>query len=355
MSNATPATTWTTMSQDATISATGAVTVSQLQDATITVSNNAGNVQWWNGASPELSQASVSTTTGTNLVLQPQQSTNTNATGGSVLMNFEAPTGTGSESYLQLQRGGTTQLWIGGMPGNAGFEAISFVAPAAGGTNVAMFSSGGTTFLNSTVQIDFMIGTLGPFALVNNQGLQVAKSAADFGGGVGVIGLGVATTAPTTAPATSGDSVLYSTTSGLFADMASTGFVTQQLAPLFTGTINSQDATFLQQGSFCRSTSTSNVTCMTIPTALNKCTYGLFRAEAKANASLAQTQLSNFLACNSTGAVSLTSLTNTYASGFGSNTGALSLMASGANVLILVNSGAAATYDWSIFATLDYD
>jgi len=354
MTNGTPATAWQSLSGDVGAFSTGQVVVDSAQSGEITFSSG-GSENWTSSATPLLTQSSVSTTTGANFTIQPQQSTNTNASGGNLLVNLEVPTGTGSEAMLEIERGGTAGIWMGGMPGNAGFWTISFAQPNSTGSNTTFFGGGGTTFINSTVQLDFDIGALGPFALVTSNGMEVAHNSADFGGGVGVIGLGVASTAPTTAPTTSGDTVLYSTTSGLFADMASTGFVTQQLAPLFTGTINSQDATFLQQGSFCRSTSTSNVTCMTIPTALNKCTYGLFRAEAKANASLAQTQLSNFLACNSSGTVSLTSLTNTYASGFGSNTGALSLSASGANVLILVNSGAAATYDWSIFATLDYD
>jgi hypothetical protein len=359
MSNATPATTWTTMSQDATISATGAVTNTSLQDGTINVGNNSGTLTWWTGATPELEQASTINATGADLLINPQVSTNTNGTSGGVTVTLGAPTGTGSEAQFKIGRAGTGNLiWEGPLPGNVGFGGISFVAPNSTGTNVAMFGSGGTTFLNSTVQIDMMVGALGPFEIVHSNGVQIAKSAIDFGGGVGVIGLGLTSTLPTTAPSTAGDTVLYSETSGLYVDIAPTtgsGFVTQQLAPSYTGTQNTQARVYATTGNFCRSTSTTNVTCLTIPVPSGVCAIAIVRTVGRVSTTIVSNAfLSTVLTCNNGGSAT-TTITNTTTISGSSGVGVLTATSSGANGLLQVNSGGSTTYDWSMSATIDYD
>jgi hypothetical protein len=359
MTNGTPATAWQSLSGDVGAFSTGQIVVDSAQSGEIAFSSG-GSETWVSSATPLLTQSSVSTATGANFTIQPQVSTNTNGTSGGVTMTFGAPTGTGSEAQFQIARAGTgTILWEGPLPGNAGWGGISFVAPNSTGSNVAMFGAGGTTFLNSTVQIDLDIGAAGPFALVTSSGMEVAHNSADFGSGVGVLGLGVASTVPTTVPSTNGDAVLYSIAStGLFVDLASTGFVTQELAPIFTGTENTQAREFLMDGAFCRSTSTTPVTCLTIPVSSGLCALVVIRASARISSggSIGQTILTSTSACNNAGTLSSSGFTNFGGASFGSSTASLSGTVSGGNLLIQVSdSSGTNTYDWSIFATLDYN
>src|SRR5258708_2978942 len=97
MSNSTPATTWTTLSSDVTISATGVTTINSISGSSpITITP--ATLQWATGtSSPTINQASTSGATGTNLTLAPQQSTAaTNHTDGSLLITLGGSLGSGS-------------------------------------------------------------------------------------------------------------------------------------------------------------------------------------------------------------------------------------------------------------------
>ena len=92
MSNGTPATTWTTLSSDVTISATGATTVNSISGAS-PIAITPATLQWATGtASPTLTQATAGSDVATNnLTIQSQgpfASAVTNKATGNIVVNF---------------------------------------------------------------------------------------------------------------------------------------------------------------------------------------------------------------------------------------------------------------------------
>jgi hypothetical protein len=92
--------------------------------------------------------------TGTDLILQPQFSTNGNGTGGNVRIELMALAGSGSESFLQIQRGGTYNgaftipLQLGVVPGSTTFGGIFGSGLVPSNTNYALAASSANTVVN---------------------------------------------------------------------------------------------------------------------------------------------------------------------------------------------------------------
>lgn len=159
MSNGTPATTWTTLSSDVTISATGVTTVNSISGSS-PISITPTTLQWVTGvSSPTISQASTSGATGTNLTLAPQQSTAaTNHTDGSLLITLGGSLGSGSVATFQVTAGGSNVLKtsLNAVAGTNGFLWLGTTASTTSnyalasdtnGTTIVNTASGGTGYL----------------------------------------------------------------------------------------------------------------------------------------------------------------------------------------------------------------
>ena len=179
MSNAIPATAWISITGDVIANPTGLFQVQSLQDGTIDISNNAGNMQWWNGATPQLSQVSVSTTSATNFIITPQVSTNSsNGTSGSLLVNLEAAAGSGNEAYFTINRSGTTPnaiFQVGyGSGTTSGCAALwmpsNGVSPT--GSNPVLYTFAGRTYVNATSSIQLQVGATTLFTISNTIGIN---------------------------------------------------------------------------------------------------------------------------------------------------------------------------------------
>jgi hypothetical protein len=110
MDSSTP--TWTTLSQDLSLGATGVAIVQSIQQGTITCTVNAGAFEWWTGAStPGLSQVSTSSGSGSNFVIQAQGATGASNNGGELILS-SGTSGSATVGTLLLQTGGTTQATI---------------------------------------------------------------------------------------------------------------------------------------------------------------------------------------------------------------------------------------------------
>ena len=113
MSNGTPATTWTTVSGDATIGATGSVTVTQARGGdilfTTTAMEFAAAV-----TNPSIIQLAKTTNSGTgsSLTIQAQNETGTTSIGGALILT--SGTGTSTNGAVNIQAGGTNVITISG-------------------------------------------------------------------------------------------------------------------------------------------------------------------------------------------------------------------------------------------------
>jgi hypothetical protein len=111
MSNGTPATTWTTISGDATVSATGAITNVSARGGDILFNSGGASIEFISTVTnPSLFQQTISTAsaTGNSLTIQAQNATGTNSTGGALFLT--SGTGTALDGYVWLQCGGVNVL-----------------------------------------------------------------------------------------------------------------------------------------------------------------------------------------------------------------------------------------------------
>lgn len=112
-------------------------------------------------ASPALLQASTgSATQGQSLTIEPQTSSQaTNFGGGNLLVQLQAPGGTGAEAYFVVQRGGTVQARINSFT-NGSFGAIwlgNIASPT--NTNMSICADGvSTTYINGISSVQHQIG-----------------------------------------------------------------------------------------------------------------------------------------------------------------------------------------------------
>jgi hypothetical protein len=169
---------------------------------------------------PLLTQNSTGTATqGANFTITPQQSTQaTNQGGGNLIVNLQAPIGTGTEAHFQIQRGGVLFFDVGTDPGHSLKNIWLNVTPTTANNWIAQSdgnyidlnapSSSSTIFLtggNGPVAAEFAFGSSAARIGAAGWNVQLLQIADDYGGGVGVVSLGPVTTTPTTLP--SGGSV----------------------------------------------------------------------------------------------------------------------------------------------------
>jgi hypothetical protein len=208
---------WVTMSGAATLSSSGALTLGSISlSGDVTGTNSAtvvsaisgnspisiapNNFQWGAGAtSPTLLEAQQANGSNpANFTIQPQAPgagavTTPTGTPGSLVVALSAPVSTGNEASFQVTRSGASQtvMSVTGGSGNAnyvlnlGAQLLAEYNATSGATDLS--GSGGSLYFQ-------MSGTR--LGLWTGSGLQLfpVSSAANFGGGSGVLGINNATT-----------------------------------------------------------------------------------------------------------------------------------------------------------------
>ena len=207
-----------------------------------------GAIFWANGVTPVLSQAVTTGTTGAPFNIDPQQSSNANGSGGSVVVNLQVPNGTGAESHFEVIRGAAVVLQAGyGSGATAGMACLWMTAPS--NTNPVMYENAGDTFINATSNVQIAISTTSEFYL-STVGTSLFGVGADFGNGVGMLSIGPCTTPPTTTAGTS--FMLYydnSTDAGLVGVGPNTSaFVRETIAGVYGGVIGTQNGVIIRRG-----------------------------------------------------------------------------------------------------------
>jgi hypothetical protein len=137
-----------------------------------------GNVITWVAAttSPGLSQlATPSATQGQNITIAPQQSTQaTNQGSGNLIINLQAPIGTGIEAGLVINRGGTFVARIGPLVGSGSSNTAIWLQPGItpSATNYTLDANSTTTVVN--------VPTSGTIDLSVNNTTLVSMNASKF-------------------------------------------------------------------------------------------------------------------------------------------------------------------------------
>jgi hypothetical protein len=254
----------TTLSGDISESATtaGLLTVTQWQ-AGVGVFDTAGTVTWASTASPQLRQTSTASAAGATLSIFPQQSSNTNATGGSVNIQLQTPTGTGTEAAFQVSRGGTQIFNVSDLAGSSGGYTAAYFSTNTG-NNYAFLGDAANTFTAISGPANLYLAVTGNTKVsITANGVQFFDGTSQvLGGGAGVIGISAATTVPSSNPA-SGGSILYAagTTFGngfnSLSCRGSAGAVTNMASQGSAQTINTQTQGYDLAWGTCRSVSSA--------------------------------------------------------------------------------------------------
>lgn len=151
LNNATPTPTWTTLSSDVTISATGVTTVNSISGSS-PVAITPATLQWIKGAnSPTISQATpTSDVATTNLTIQSQapfaSATGSNRNPGNIILNVPSPAAGGAQGFINIQTGGTTGMTFQ-------YDVPNTAATISGATSTNMrltSASGGSTIIGWT-------------------------------------------------------------------------------------------------------------------------------------------------------------------------------------------------------------
>lgn len=215
--------------------------------------------------------------------------------------------------------------------------------------HAAIYGSSAGTILNgpSATFIDYRIGNTQTLVHGTTSGVQLFSGTSDLGGGVNVLGISGATTSPSTVPS-SGDAVLSSQTSGLYADLASSVFATQKLLPVITGTNTGQAGTFEMQGVWGTTTSESAVTMLTVPTVSNKCSSVHVVADGRVTVSQGtRIEATQVWCSNGTTLTAATPVILGTASA-GAASGTLVFTSSGTNGIVQAESAGAFTVQWTL-------
>jgi len=332
-----------------------ATTVVSLQTATITVANNSGTMQWWNGGTPLLDQATTSAATGANFTIAPQVSTATNGTPGSCVVQLGAPTGSGSQPFFEVtQAGGSPAqlMQVGfGSGVTAGCVALWITDGATpSGSNAAIFTFAGKTYINNTsaVQLSISGTALHRFDSTSASLNTIAGSAS----GTGVVLLGAASTNPTAI--TSSVFTLYydsSLNDALMAIGPTSALMLEGIVPTWQGTQNTQTGLIRPYGQMLRTTNATVTTAITIPlatagTSVFILVYGTGR-NVTALASSAQMIAANVL--NTAGTLTITQTTL-----FTAGATTVSVTTSSTNILVQVTGTAADNVDWTVKAVATF-
>jgi hypothetical protein len=148
-----------------------ASSATQVNIVSASVTLTPATLQWSNGvSSPTLMQASTSsTTTGQNLKIQPQQSTQaTNFASGNVNVTLQTPGGSGKTAYLQTVEGSTVYSAIGRLFGSSATYGCVYlgqgITPSASNYCLACDGSSQTQLVAPT-SILFVAGGAGQVSL----------------------------------------------------------------------------------------------------------------------------------------------------------------------------------------------
>lgn len=329
-----------------------ATTVVSLQTATIAVANNSGTMQWWNGGTPLLDQATTSAATGANFTIAPQVSTNASGTPGSAIVSLGAPVGAGAYASFQVQQVGSSPLQVAqlgmGSGVTAGCNCLWLPAGSSpSGSNPTLFTFAAKTYVNATVAIEMAISGSAVHRFDTN-GASL-NSNATSATGVGIVLLGPASANPSSI--TSPAFTLYydnTTNNGLLAiGPSSAGLMLESIVPLWAGTQNSQAGLIRKFGQFLRTTNATSTTAITIPlpTSSTSCmviVHGVGR-NVTALASSAQMIAANVL--NTAGTLTITQTTL-----FTAGATTVSVTTSTTNILVQVTGTAADNVDWTVKA-----
>lgn len=227
LTNATPATAWTTLTGDVALSGAGVSTVASAQygqTGALTFGASTGTITAATGATaPGIVQASTAANSGVNMVFAPQASTAANGTPGNFITALAAYTGAGSAPYSEVTYAGVAISKIGIFPGGPTWGTVwlgNASAAATSGTNYSLAgdNSGTITILNAAVSVSIRSGNTGvalfSASLESDFAANVAigtLAGGSFGGGAGgVLGISKASTNPATATTSS---VIYADSS----------------------------------------------------------------------------------------------------------------------------------------------
>jgi hypothetical protein len=240
---------------------------------------SSGSITWLNSYAANLIQTSVATTPAANFTITPQQSSNANATQGSMVIALAAFAGSGTEANFTVTRAGTNVFATGAQPTSSTIGCIWLMTPTPSSTNYALRNDGTSTHLNCNSgagNLYFLIGGATFAATATASGVQLGASATSFGGGAGsMLGLTAATTQPTSNPA-GGGAIIYSTANNFSAGQGgvlvrgSNGGVVNVAAAGSTTTVNSQTQGYDQVFGTCETTTNAATTIQTYGTTTGK-------------------------------------------------------------------------------------
>jgi hypothetical protein len=237
-----PTTAWETLSQDCTVGATGAVTCTQVQAGATTFGTQGQMTCASADTTCSWTQASESANIqGANSTWTPQTSTHaTNQGGGNAQVVVQAPTGSGTTAYLEVDQGATLEALIGPSdilggsasiflnPGTAHPSYAQSTILSTGVSGATYFTANsGTAFLGSTTS-NYALAATGSNAFFQpgyNVGVNYATTTPDCGGASGAVCGAKATTNPTGAT-TSGYAQYADHTSGAWCVMGNGGTTT---------------------------------------------------------------------------------------------------------------------------------
>jgi hypothetical protein len=207
----------------------------------VTVSNNAISLAQL-GTAYTISQPATTSGAGNNLSINPQAATASGAS-GSLVVNLAAPASGTTEAFLQVTRTGASTTYIGNLPGSTS-QACLWIAPN-GAPSVSNYTFQSSHTFGTTIagdgSLDLKAQSSGVLFALNTQNLQFINTGTfDIGGGVGVIGIGVCGTNPTSNPS-AGNIILYAEkTTGNAKVRGYLGAITTIAVPGSNLTINSQ-------------------------------------------------------------------------------------------------------------------
>ena len=271
---------------------------------------------------------------------------------------------TGADPYLTTEYGGTPVVWQGPFAGlGAGVGAIYFAGnnPSTAVQNYGVLGSSAYTILNapSGGTLYFGIGGAAVFTseFMTTSGIQMFNGqTADLGGGVGVLGIGVVTTAPSTSPNT-GNSVIWSDTLGVhdWHHVSGTVGLDYMLAPQQIGTNTGQQNKRRLYSGLAQTTSTTAVNAFQVPLATSSTNVDIqIRAVGRLHGGITSvSQTTDCLYENTAGTVQAATVTGISIAASHDTayaTAGVTCTVTGTNVNVNVTGVAATTIDWTVFA-----
>jgi hypothetical protein len=214
----------------------------------IAIQGTATRLLWARTAAPVMAQTQqVNGSNPVDMFFRPQApgagaATAATGTPGNFVVDLAAEVSTGVTPGLVVKRAGTRN-WTFGNGSSFGMGSGRCViwggsaAPAT--SNWVLSTDGSGLYLQSPTSDIFLQPAANPRGRISANGWQLFSSSLSFGGGVNVLGMTDASTAPTSNPA--GGVAVYSK-AGVLSSRGSGGAITD-VAPVGSGTINSQVAT----------------------------------------------------------------------------------------------------------------